>query len=431
MIDITKLNKFKDKNVVVFGDIMLDKYTDGLVNRISPEAPVPVLKKSKDTYTLGGAANVANNLIGLGASVFLSGIIGTDENGKTLLNLLKEKKIDATLIYKDKNVVTITKNRILGNNQQLIRIDEENDIAEIPKIKVAELKNIKKIIAKSDVVVLSDYGKGYFNKKLAAQIIQLAKKLDKLILVDCKPVNKSYFIGVDVIKPNLKEAKEMTSESSISDIGSKLVKYFKSNIVLTSGGDGIYLYDKKGKSTHFSSQKVEVFDVSGAGDTVLAMLALTLASSFTLQDASYLANYAAGIVVQKQRTAAISYDDLLSVLQEDSHLDKVAIVPKLWGYEKWIENNEMYCSKLLYLKKGYQCSLHYHKIKDEMFIVTSGHVRLEVDDKVVYLRTGNFQRIKALTKHRFLGLEESTIIEVSTQHFEDDSYRIEESKKVS
>ena len=173
-----------------------------------------------------------------------------------------------------------------------------------------------------------------------------------------------------------------------------------------------------------------MFDVSGAGDTVLAALILGITCGLTLENASRVANNAGGLVVAKPGVATITREELSAFLGEEKHVELVEMVPKLWGYEKWLENNDKYCCKLLSLKKGYQCSLHKHKIKDEMFFIIQGHVRLEVGKKVMHMLPGSFVRITSGILHRFRGIEDSIIIEVSTHHEDSDSYRVEESMKV-
>lgn len=424
------ISLFNSKKILVIGDVMVDKYTFGKVSGISPEAPIPILKAANETYVLGGAANVANNLSSLNATVFLCGIVGKDEAADVFLNLLKKNNISNSCIVIDKARPTTLKHRYIVGNQQLLRVDQEVDTNLEKEFEEKIIRNITKVIDEVDGVILSDYAKGIFSKSLSKQIITLAKRSGKQIIADIKPQNKEYFTGVDVLTPNLKEAKEMTGLTDIDKIGKKLVKLFQSNIIITKGENGLSVFTKQGKSHHISSKKIEVFDVSGAGDTVIAVEALGLVTGLSLEESATMANFAGSLVVQKQGTATITKGELESILYEEYHIESTNIVPKLWGYEKWIENNDKYCSKLLFLKKGYQCSLHYHKIKDEMFIVTKGNVRLEVGDKIIHMRTGNFYRIPPNTPHRFRGIEESFLIEVSTTHMEEDSYRIEESRKV-
>ncbi|TSC61475.1 MAG: ADP-heptose synthase / D-glycero-beta-D-manno-heptose 7-phosphate kinase, partial [Parcubacteria group bacterium Greene0416_14] len=200
--------------------------------------------------------------------------------------------------------------------------------------------------------------------------------------------------------------------------------------VLTRGQDGISVFNKNGERTDIAPKKVKVFDVSGAGDTVISTLILGMTSGLSLENAARVANNAGSLVVQKPGVATLSLEELQASLVDEGHVELVDTVPKLWGYEKWLENNDKYCCKLLSLKKGYQCSLHKHKVKDEMFFIMQGHVRLEVGKKVLHMLPGSFVRITSGVLHRFRGIEDSIIIEVSTHHEDSDSYRVEESRKV-
>ena len=426
------ISTFKNKVVLVLGDVMLDQYSLGEVSRISPEAPIPIFKNMGVNSVPGGAANVALNLASLGASVILSGVVGNDDRKEKLINILKKAKIDVGGVIIDNSRPTTLKHRFIANNHQLLRFDDET-VEHLHSAKENKIISfVNKNIAKVDIVILSDYAKGVFSKKLTQAVIKIAKRNKKKIIADIKPRNKDYFSGVDILVPNLKEAREITGLNNVLHIGPALKKHFRSDIVLKRGSDGITVWKKnENKPKHLRARKVKVFDVSGAGDTVIATLALGLASGLDLKSSAILGNHAGGIVVQKPGTATISIDELEGVLRTGNHIEKVEIVAKVWGYEKWLENNPKYCCKILSLNKGYQCSLHYHKEKDEMFLVTKGQVKLELAKEVTYLRKGNFIRIPPGTVHRFYGVEDSEILEVSTHHKEEDSYRLEESKRVS
>lgn len=425
------LKNFPKQKVLVIGDVMLDQYTFGEVTRISPEAPVPVIHKINESYTLGGAANVASNLASLGAETFLVGFVGDDERKNVVSSLLKERGINEKGIFLSKKRPTMLKNRIVADGfHQIIRFDDEITSHFTPDEEKKVLNFVEKIVPRVNLVILSDYAKGLFSPYLTQKIIHLVKKNKKKIIADIKPFNKRLFIGIDLLVPNLKEAQEMTNEKDVDKAGNALKKIFKCNIMITLGENGIALFPKTGKKTHIPVKKVKVFDVSGAGDTVIAATGLALSSGADLEDAAVLGGKAAVLVVQKPGTATVSLEELESDFNVTPHADDVAIVPKLWGYEKWLENNNRYCCKLLVINKGYQCSLHYHKEKDEMFYVSKGHIRLESNGKISYMKEGNFTRITPGTKHRFRGIEDSVIIEVSTHHEESDSYRIEESRKV-
>ncbi|HEY5220735.1 MAG TPA: PfkB family carbohydrate kinase [Candidatus Paceibacterota bacterium] len=426
------IGKFKGVKAVVMGDIMLDRWTFGDVDRISPEAPVPVVLKKSEKITLGGAANVANNLAALGASVSLVGVMGDDEAGDLITGLLEQSNIDAKAILRFSNRPTIEKQRIVfGENHQLLRLDSEQRGNLTPTEEERSYALLLPLVKECDVIVLSDYGKGFFSEQFAQKIIALAKTEKKTVLADLKPAHKKYFFGVDVITPNLKEAREMTGLSDLLDVGPKLVQEFGAHAIVTLGGEGMSLFRREDASHyHAPGKKIKVFDVSGAGDTSIAVLALGMAGGLNIDDAVMLANEAGSIVVQKPGTATLSREELMSALRTTNHVEGISMTPKVWGYERWVENNDRYCCKILGVNKGYQCSLHYHKNKDETFLVTEGQIRFELGDEVMHLRPGSFIRVPPNTPHRFAGIEDSLIMEFSTHHDDADSYRIEESRKM-
>lgn len=424
------IRSFSRKKVLVIGDVMLDHYVKGTVSRISPEAPVPILKKTSEEYVPGGAANVAANLVALGASVVIAGVAGNDYSFQILKGLFKKRGIDYSSIIIVEGKPTITKEKVVARDQHMIRIDTEEISFLEPGSEKKFLKMIVPQIEKCDGIIFSDYAKGCLSKKLTQEVIKAAKKLKKPTFADVKPKNKDFFKGVDVVTPNLSEAIEMTGQENVYKAGRALSDFYKTHVVITKSERGITIFRKNGRYIDVPTKTVTVLDVSGAGDTYIATQTLGLLSDLSLEEAGIVANAAATIVVQKPGTATLNQEELESAVDESSHIETVGIIPKVWGYEKWLENNANYCCKLLFLNKGYQCSLHFHKEKDEMFFVTKGHVRLETDGKITHLRAGNFRRIFPGTKHRFTGIEESLIIEVSTYHDEADSYRLEESKRV-
>ena len=425
------LSKFKDMTVLVLGDIMLDQYTFGEVARISPEAPVPIVKKTGERFVLGGAGNVANTVGALGVKVILAGVVGDDSRKDVIRSLCASTGIETRPIVIDSSRPTILKHRIVaGSNHQLLRFDDEDarplDIA----IEDAVLARVLPYVTTVNAIIFSDYTKGFFSKRMVDEILSAAKRCNIPVYADVKPKNKNLFVGVDLVTPNVKEAEEMSGASTITEMGQWLVRHFKSEVLLTRGGDGMSAFDRDGREFHVPARRISVFDVSGAGDTVVAVFALAKTAGLDLASATMCANAAGAVVVQKPGTATLSLEELSSALRETSHFEEAYTVPKIWGYEKWMENNDKYCSKILSLNKGYQCSLHYHKEKDETFLIKSGHVRLEMGDEVIHMREGNFVRIPPGTKHRFTGIEDSMILEISTHHDEADSYRLEESKKV-
>ena len=319
---------------MVIGDVMLDKYIHGNVERISPEAPVPVVHVKKENYVPGGALNTACNIVTLGGNALVVGIIGNDDAGKTLQNELKQRKINSEGIVISSKKPTIQKVRILGQNQQLVRIDYEknNVIDEDAENKIIELINHN--IQNVDAVVISDYAKGCITENVAKKAIEIANKNSKIVIVDPKPNNKALYKGSFLITPNKKEACEMTkieakTEEDILKIGKKLIEELDSNVLVTRGEKGMTLFEKNGEITNIPTQAKEVYDVSGAGDSVIAALALALSSKTSLQEASILANHAGSIAVGKIGTATITLDELSRALEKQS--TKVKTLEELKG----------------------------------------------------------------------------------------------------
>ena len=305
-------------HVLVFGDIILDRYISGIVDRVSPEAPVPVLKPSNEEIRLGGAANVALNLSSLGSNTTLIGVTGKDESSTQIIDLLKKNNIKKAL--SKSNHPTISKLRILASQQQLIRIDNEEEFSETDW--QSSLSNYRKHInlKKNKVLIISDYEKGTLRN--IPLIIREAKKLKKIILVDPKGDDFSKYKSADIITPNFQEFErvvgKVNSEPEITKKGKDLIKSLNLNsLLITRGSEGMTLLDKRnGKVIRedFPTEARDVFDVSGAGDTVIASIAAGLAGGFSLSESIRLANLAAGIVVGKSGTATVNQAELVPYL---------------------------------------------------------------------------------------------------------------------
>ena len=314
-MNLKMLNK---GHVLVFGDIILDRYISGSVDRVSPEAPVPVLKPSNEEIRLGGAANVALNLSSLGSNTTLIGVTGKDESSNQIIDLLKKNNIKKAL-SKSKHP-TISKLRILASQQQLIRIDNEEEFSETDW--QSSLSNYRKYInlKKNKVLIISDYEKGTLRN--IPLIIREAKKLKKIILVDPKGDDFSKYKSADIITPNFQEFErvvgKVNSEPEITKKGKDLIKSLNLNsLLITRGSEGMTLLDKRnGKVVRedFPTEARDVFDVSGAGDTVIASIAAGLAGGFSLSESIRLANLAAGIVVGKSGTATVNQAELVPYL---------------------------------------------------------------------------------------------------------------------
>lgn len=324
MITITKsrfaaLKKsFKNKNIAIVGDVMMDSYYWGGVRRISPEAPVPVVEIENEFNRFGGAANVAYNILTLGGNPVPFGVIGDDRSGEIFKTLMTEASINAECLFADTNRPTTVKTRIIANNQQLVRIDKES-IAPITKdIQEKLLKALLERIDTLDGIILQDYNKGVLVPGFIEKIVGIARKKNVLITVDPKFHNFFSYKNVTVFKPNRKEAEDVLGmkiklSEDISLAGKKLLSKLKSEyVLLTLGEGGIAVFEKDGTEKRMPTKARQVSDVSGAGDTVIATLTMALAAGANIYEASFLANYAAGIVVEEVGIAPIEIDRLFS-----------------------------------------------------------------------------------------------------------------------
>ena len=321
------LKGFPRVRLLVVGDIMMDRSIFGKVSRISPEAPVPVIIAETEDFNLGGAANVAHNIRSLGGMVSLCGIVGDDENGKKIYKKIVERGIRTQGIFFEQGRQTTVKTRIIAHHphyQQLVRVDRET--TDHPK--ASTLRNLSRFLTKKiedfDGVVFSDYGKGLLTRKLIQTIVERARQSKKLIMVDPKVKNFFFFKGATVITPNTNEASEasripVTDQSSVEKIGRSLLKRLNcSALVITQGEKGMIIFERDQRPYRVPTVAKEVYDVTGAGDTVIGTMALALGTGrrVSVKDAASLANYAAGIVVGKVGTAIVSSEELLKVIRE-------------------------------------------------------------------------------------------------------------------
>ncbi len=316
------LSDFKKVNALVIGDVMLDRYLWGRVSRISPEAPVPVVKVESRTYRLGGAANVAANLAALGCRVRLVGTKGADDCGETLSRLLTENRIEDHLLTLAPPRPTIVKTRVMSQRQQLVRLDEE----ETGTICAAEAKilldRVLELIAEAGVVVLSDYGKGTLDDASCSTIIRSARERLLPTLVDPKGSDWARYNGATCITPNTAEleliaGKELVSEEMFMDAGRELIKGLQiDRLLVTRGPKGMALFAPNEPPLLIPTQARDVFDVSGAGDTVIATVAAGIATGMGWAQCAELANIAAGIVVGKVGTNPIRAEDLAIALRQ-------------------------------------------------------------------------------------------------------------------
>ncbi|MCF8165730.1 MAG: D-glycero-beta-D-manno-heptose-7-phosphate kinase [Rhodoferax sp.] len=301
--------QFSKARLLVVGDVMLDRYWFGDTNRISPEAPVPVVQVGKIDERLGGAANVARNVAALGAKTTILGVIGDDEPGRHVTDLLKSSGVDSQLEV-DGKVPTTVKLRVIARQQQLIRLDFEEAPSE--SALAHKLERYEKLVGDADVVILSDYGKGALGQ--VALMIEQARAQKKMILVDPKGDDYAKYRGATVLTPNRSELRQVvgkwTSEEDLTKRAQDLRKSLNLEaLLLTRSEEGMSLFTEAGVS-HVKAQAREVFDVSGAGDTVIGTLAVAMAAGWPLERAMALANRAGGIVVGKLGTATVTSEEL-------------------------------------------------------------------------------------------------------------------------
>ena len=317
-------NNFNGKRIAVVGDMMLDIYYWGDVKRISPEAPVPVMEVENEFYRFGGAANCALNIAKLKGVPEPVGVIGYDNFGTVFNSLLSEQNISHHGIVEDDSRPTTAKTRVIADSQHIVRIDKESKETINKKIQNKIFDYVKSIIKNLDGIVLQDYNKGVLSSSLISQIIELANKNKKLITVDPKFNNFYEYKNVTVFKPNRNEAEailgmKIKTDADVSFAGNTLLKKLNAkNVLLTLGEDGIAVFAKGKPEKRMPTKARKVADVSGAGDTVISTLTIALASGANIYEASYLANYAGGIVCEEVGIIPIEIDKLFdTVIREN------------------------------------------------------------------------------------------------------------------
>ena len=318
---INLFESFNNKNVLIIGDVMIDSYIWGKVERISPEAPVPIVNVKKREDRLGGAANVALNVKSLGANAILCSVIGNDKNADLFLELLEQDQLSAEAIIKSNNRITTKKTRVIGHHQQLFRVDEEIDSSIDTTTTEKLLEKINKVVSNKniDVIIFEDYDKGVITENLINSIVSKAKSLKIPVVVDPKKRNFLAYHSVDLFKPNLKELKEglklefdaqNTEELINAAIKLKSTIHAKA-IMITLSELGVLICDDSGNKI-IPAHVRNISDVSGAGDTVISVAALALSSSLSLNKAAELANLAGGLVCEKVGVVPIDKIELLN-----------------------------------------------------------------------------------------------------------------------
>jgi rfaE bifunctional protein kinase chain/domain len=325
--DYNKLfESFKDLNVLIIGDVMVDAYIWGSVSRISPEAPVPIVSVNKRESRLGGAANVARNIRAMGANPILCTVVGDDPRGLEFRQLLEEEEMDTRGVLQSKHRVTTTKFRVIGNNMQMLRVDEETNADLIPEDRVALRSCFEKLIAENtiDVILFQDYDKGVITEDLIAAVVAKAREKQIVVTVDPKKKHFSNYKNVTLFKPNLKELKEglniefdHRNRDELEEAVGQLQKTLNAKMVMvTLSEDGILIrHDTNGsRSTVIPSQVRSVSDVSGAGDTVISVASLCLACDVAPEAMAFISNLAGGQVCERVGVVPVDRDALLNTL---------------------------------------------------------------------------------------------------------------------
>lgn len=316
LIELT--SRFEGLRVLVLGDAILDRYVWGKVDRISPEAPVPVVAVTRESTMLGGAANVAWNLSSLGASVELFSVVGEDESARELARLLSETKVDGSYVTVDPERPTTVKTRIVARAQQLVRFDRESESDISPEATDALLEALRARAPRAGAAILQDYGKGLLSGVVIRQAMEIFAGAGVPVFVDPKAANWSLFEGAELVKPNLREAQELTGrrvddDAGIESLGRELLdRTGARTVVITRGEAGMDLFHRDAPSEHFPAQVRAVGEATGAGDTAIAMLALARSAGGSWSEAAELANVAAGAVVAVPGTASVTRDELLA-----------------------------------------------------------------------------------------------------------------------
>ncbi len=321
------LQSFASARILVVGAVMLDHFVWGNVRRISPEAPVPVVEVVRETLFPGGAANVARNLSPFTRHSFIMGRVGRDNEAQKLCALLNDEGVSTDTLLIDENLPTICKTRIAARQQQIVRVDREV-LQQLSDAELAEVEQrVRAKIADLDAIVIEDYGKGFITQPLVELLVRLAKEFNKLLTVDPSPRNPLDWRGVSLVKPNRLEAfaaagiddrhnaGDPVRDPQLLEVGARLLaKWQVPHILITLGEQGMVIFNASDPAAphHIPTRAREVYDVSGAGDTAIALLTLALASGLSLHDAAEVANHASGIVVGKLGTATLTPDELLN-----------------------------------------------------------------------------------------------------------------------
>lgn len=316
------INKFKDFTVLVVGDVMLDHYVAGKVERLNPEAPVPVLHAQKETDATGGAGNVAKNVAALGAKATLIAVVGKDDTAGVLQDASQREGYELTAVV-DNGRPTVKKTRFMVGGQQLLRVDFEDtqDVAAAVEKKLIE--HIQVAVEEADAIIISDYAKGVVTKQVAAAALSAGKKRGILVAADIKPSRAKFVVGASLISPNMKEGYEFLGINPLEhgqmeqqEVADQLNEKMNTDVYLTLGAGGVYVKTSSGVSEQVTQKHVaQVFDVSGAGDTFIVAVTLALLAGASPQDAARIGNAASAVVVGKIGSAGVTREELVGMIE--------------------------------------------------------------------------------------------------------------------
>ena len=315
------VRKLPNLRLLVFGDLMLDEYLWGRAERISPEAPVQIVEVEEEDLRLGGAGNVINNLVTLGCDVHAAGIVGDNQDGRILLEMLKGLNVNCDALFQEVDRITGRKTRVLASRQQMIRIDRETRDPIDPLHEGYLIEHLSKLTEKYDAILVSDYLKGVVSNKVLEAVIDYGRRLDIPVIVDPKGTDYSRSRSATVLTPNRREAQlasgvEIVDEESLMLAGDKLCRELDLELlVITRSEEGMSLFCRDGRHVHLPTQAKEVFDVSGAGDTVAALFGAGLAAGLSFDESARIANLGAGVVVGKLGTSTVSPDELCAAAE--------------------------------------------------------------------------------------------------------------------
>jgi D-beta-D-heptose 7-phosphate kinase/D-beta-D-heptose 1-phosphate adenosyltransferase len=316
------VDQFPHKRLLVIGDLMLDEFIWGKASRISPEAPVPVVEVERESAHLGGAGNVVHNLVALGAHAVPVSIVGNDDTGERLRAALGQLGVDSSGVLSDASRPTTTKTRIIAHHQQVVRADRESRALISESLAARMVATVTQWLDRADGIIISDYDKGAITPTLLQQVLPLAREAGRPVFLDPKIRNFNHYSPVTILKPNQREVervtgREITDEASLQEAGREIIRRLRCEyLLITRGEAGMTLFSSETEMAHIPTATREVYDVTGAGDTVMSAVAAAFVSGATPLEAATLATYAASVVVAKVGTATVNRQELLAAIRQ-------------------------------------------------------------------------------------------------------------------